>query len=146
MRFTPRSSMTSFAVAIEPAAQPRLAAVALVVHLAAATSPWLTRVPPWAAVLLTLVALASLPSTIAAVPGPHHRLAGFVLDGARCRVRGRDGGAWLPAELGPRSRAFAGLVFLDVRAGGRRLAWLVPRGSVPAGAFRSLKARVRLTC
>ncbi len=56
----PRSSMTSFAVAIEPAAQPRLAALALAVHLAAAASPWLARVPPWLAVPLTLVALASL--------------------------------------------------------------------------------------
>ena len=58
----------------------------------------------------------------------------------------RAGGAWLPAELGPRSRAFAGLVFLDIRAGGRRLAWLLPRGSVPAGPFRRFKARIRLTC
>ena len=138
--------MTSFAVAIEPTPQPRLAAVALAVHLAAAASPWLTQVPPWPAALLTLVALVSLPATLAAVPGRHHRLAGFILDGEGCRVRGFDDGAWRPAELGSRSRTFADLVFLDIRAGGRRLAWLLPRGSVPAGAFRRLKARVRLTC
>ncbi len=138
--------MTSFAVAIEPAAQPRLAAAALAVHLAVAASPWVAHVPPTLAALLTIVALASLASTLAAVPGPHHRLAGLRLDGAGCRVRAREGDAWEPVELGPRSRAMAGLVYLDIRARERRLAWLLPQDSVPAGAFRSLKARVRLTC
>ena len=138
--------MTSFAVAIEPAAQPRLAAIALAVHLAAAASPWLARVPSWLAVPLTLVALATLASTLAAVPGPHHRLTGLRLETGAWSVRMRANGAWLPAEPGPRSRAFAGLVFLDIRVGGRRLAWLLPRGSVPASAFRRCKARVRLTC
>ena len=138
--------MTSFAVRIEPAPQPRLAALALAVHLAAAASPWVAHVAPGPAVMMSLVALLGLASTLAAVPGRHHRLAELVLDGEGCRVRIRAGGTWVPAEIGPRSRAMAGLVFLDVRAGGRRLAWLLPQDAVPAGAFRSLKARVRLTC
>lgn len=138
--------MTSFAVKIEPAPQPRLAALALVVHLAAAASPWVAHVAPGPAVLMSLVALLGLASTLAAVPGRHHRLAELVLDGEGCRARMRAGVTWEPAEIGPRSRALAGLVFLDVRAGRRRLAWILPRDAVPAGAFRSLKARVRLTC
>jgi hypothetical protein len=138
--------MTSFAVTIEPASQPRLAALALVAHLAAAASPWVAHVAPGPAVLMSLVALLGLASTLAAVPGRHHRLAELVLDGDGCRARLRVGGTWEPAEIGPRSRALAGLVFLDIRAGRRRLAWLLPRDAVEAGAFRSLKARVRLTC
>ncbi|HWN06349.1 MAG TPA: hypothetical protein VNO53_04215 [Steroidobacteraceae bacterium] len=138
--------MTSFAVTIEPAPQPRLAVLALVVHLAAAASPWVAHVAYGPAVLMSLLALIGLASTLAAVPGRHHRLAELVLDGEGCRARIRSGGTWEPAEIGPRSRALAGLVFLDIRAGGRRLAWLLPRDAVQAGAFRSLKARVRLTC
>jgi len=138
--------MTSFAVAIEPPADPRLAAFAFAVHLAAATSPWIARVPPWLAVPLTLVALAGLASTLAAVPGPHHCLVGLRRDREGWSVRMRDGGAWLAAELGPGSRAMHGLAFLDIRAGGRRHAWLLTRRTVPAGPFRNLKARIRLTC
>ena len=138
--------MTSFAVTLEPDPQPRLAAIALVVHLAAAASPWVAHVAPGPAVLMSAVAIFSVASTLAAVPGRHHRLAELRLDGEGCRVRMRHGGTWEPAEIGPRSRALAGLVFLDIRAGGRRLAWLLPRDAVQAGAFRSLKARIRLTC
>jgi hypothetical protein len=141
-----RSSMTSFAIELEPAPQPRLAALALVVHLAAAAGPWIAHVAPGPAALMSLLALVALASTLAAVPGRHHRLAELLLDGEGCRVRMRAGGTWEPAEIGPRSRALAGLVFLDIRAGGRSLAWLLPRDAVQAGAFRSLKARVRLTC
>jgi len=142
----PRSSMTSFALAIEPPAQARLAALALLVHLAAAACPWIARVPPALAAPLSLLALAGLASTLAAVPGPHHRLAGLRCDRDGCRVRLREGGQWLAAEIGPRSRAVAGLACLDVRAGGRRYAWLLPRGTVPAGPFRRLKAWIRVTC
>ena len=138
--------MTSFAVTLEPEPQPRLAALALVVHLAAAASPWVAHVAPGPAVLMSLVALLGLASTLAAVPGRHHRLAAFVLDMEGCRARMRDGGTWEPAAIGPGSRAMSGLVYLDIRAGGRRFAWLLPRDAVPAGAFRSLKARIRLTC
>lgn len=138
--------MTSFAVTLEPEPQPRLAALALVVHLAAAASPWVAHVAPGPAALMSLVALLGLASTLAAVPGRHHRLAEFVLDVAGCRARMRDGGTWEPAKIGPRSRAMSGLVYLDIRAGGRRFAWLLPRDAVQAGAFRSLKARIRLTC
>ena len=142
----PRSSMTSFAVAIEPPAHPRLAALALAVHLAAAASPWVAHVPPGLAVPLSLLALGSFASTLAVVPGPHHPLAGLRLDREGCRVRLREGGPWLTAEIGPRTRAMAGLAFLDVRAGGRRYAWLLSRGAVPAGPFRRLKAWIRATC
>jgi hypothetical protein len=138
--------MTSFAVTLEPAPQPRLAALALVVHVAAAASPWVAHVAAGPALLMSLAALIGLASTLAAVPGRHHRLAELVLEGKGCRVRIRDGRTWEPAEIGPRSRALASLVFLDIRAGGRRISWLLPRDAVEAGAFRTLKARVRLTC
>ena len=138
--------MTSFAVALEPAASPRLAGLAVLVHLAACASPWFARVPDGLAALLTAAAIAGLAPSLAAVPGPHHRLAALRVDGAGCRVRLRDAQDWQPATLGPGSRAFAGLVFLDVGAGRRRLAWLLPRAAVPAGDFRRLKARVRMTC
>ncbi len=138
--------MTSFAVAIEPQPQPRLAAVALAVHAAAAASPWLAHVPAGAAALLSLAALAGLASTLAAVPGRHHRLAALAVGPGGCRVRLSQGDNWLRAELGPRSRALPGLVFLEIRSAGRRIAWLLPRGAAAPDAFRALKARVRLTC
>jgi hypothetical protein len=138
--------MTSFAVAIEPRAQSRLAALALLVHLAAAAGSWIARVPPALAAPLSLLALASLASTLAAVPGPHHRLAGLRRDCEGCRVRLREGGPWRAAEIGPRSWAIAGLACLDVRAGGQRYAWLLPRGAAPAGPFRRLKAWIRVSC
>ena len=138
--------MTSFAVALEPGASPRLACAALAVHLAVAASPWLAGVPRSLATVLALVALAGLASSLAAVPGPHHRLAALRIGAAGCRLRRRGSDEWEPAALGPGSRAFADLVFLDIRSGRGRLAWLLPRAAVPAGTFRRLKARVRLTC
>ncbi|HEU4516103.1 MAG TPA: hypothetical protein VFR77_02270 [Steroidobacteraceae bacterium] len=138
--------MTSFAVALEPVAAPRLACTALVVHLAVSASPWFAGVPGWLAAILAVCALAGLASSLAAVPGPHHRLAALRIDGADCRIRRRGSEHWQPATLGPGSRAFADLLYLDIRAGGGRLAWLLPRSAVPAGDFRRLKARVRLTC
>jgi hypothetical protein len=53
---------------------------------------------------------------------------------------------WQAAALGPASRAFAQGVLLELRSGGRRLAWLLPRRALPAAEFRRLKARIRLTC
>jgi hypothetical protein len=138
--------MTSFAVALEPAAAPRLAALALAVHGTAALCPWIARVPAALALPLSLAALASLGSSIRTLPGRHHRLAALALEGRSCRVRLRGSEEWLPAELGPRCRAFAGLALLDVRAGRRRFAWLLPRDAVPPDPFRRLKARLRLTC
>jgi hypothetical protein len=146
MRRTPRSSMTSFAVAIEPAAAPRFAAAALAVHVAAAASPWIAHVPAPLAIPLSLLALAGFAWTLAALPGAHHRLGALELDGTGCRVRLRDSRAWVPAELGARSRAYPALVLVDVRVAGRRHAWLLGHGSVPADPLRRLKARVRLSC
>ena len=138
--------MTSFAVALEPAASPRLAFLAVVVHAAAAASPWLARVPVWLAIPLTVAALAGLASSLAAVPGPHHRLSALRFDGAGCRVRLRGSQAWQPATMGPGSRAFAGIAFVEIRTAGARLTWLLTRSAAPAGSFRSLKARLRLSC
>jgi hypothetical protein len=132
--------MTSFIVEIEPAAAPRLAGLALIVHLAAAASPWLARLPRWSAVALTAAAVASLAWSIAAVPGRHQRLEALRIDAAGCRVRLHG------SRLGSKSRAYAELAFLDIRMGKARLSWLLPRSAAPAGAFRRLKARIRLSC
>ena len=112
--------MTSFAVAIEPDESPRLAALALLLHLAAAASPWFARV---------------------AAP-----LAALAIDARGCRVRLRGQQDFLVAELGTGSRAYPWLVHVDIRAGGRRFGWLVAAGSLPPGQFRRLKARIRLSC
>jgi hypothetical protein len=138
--------MTSFSVALEPAPAPRLAAAALLLHLAVAASPWIARVPAPFAALASLVALAALADTLAALPGRHHRLAALVLDGHGCRVRAQGSSVWMPAELGPRSRAYRAAVLLDLRAAGRRHAWLLTRAAVPTGPFRRLRARIRLAC
>jgi hypothetical protein len=138
--------MTSFAVAIEPAAAPRVAAAALAAHLAAAAGPWIAGVPAPLAIPLSLLSIAAIGWTLAALPGGHHRLAALELDGKGCRVRMRRSDAWLPAELGARSRAYPAVVLLDIRVSGRRRAWVLTRASVPADPFRRLKARIRLSC
>jgi hypothetical protein len=138
--------MTSFSVALEPPPAPRLAAAALAVHLAVAASPWIARVHAPFAALLSVVALAGLAATLAALPGRHHRLAALTLYGRCCRVRAQGSPDWMPAELGPRSRAWPAAVLIDLRAAGRRHAWVLTRASAPAGTFRRLKARIRLTC
>jgi hypothetical protein len=138
--------MTSFAVAVEPADAPRLAFAALAVHLFAAACPWIARVPAGLASLLSVVALLGLASTLAAVPGRQHRLAALALDGTGCRVRLRGSANWQPAGVGRGSRVFAGIICLEVRTGGRRIAWVLPRATAAPAAFRRLKARVRLTC
>jgi len=138
--------MTSFAVALEPAPAPRLAAGALFVHLAAAAAPWIARVPTLPAALLSAAALAGFAWTLARIPGRHARLAGVVIedDGWRIRLRGAPG--WVPAELGSGARAYAALAYLEVRAGERRFGWLLTPRGLPPGAFRRLKARIRLSC
>ncbi|MGH6887370.1 MAG: hypothetical protein ACREGK_14995, partial [Geminicoccales bacterium] len=72
--------MTSFALAIEPAATPRLAAAAFLAHLAAAASPWLARVAPPAAIALSLAASVAFAWTLARIPGRHAALAACVFD------------------------------------------------------------------
>jgi hypothetical protein len=138
--------MTSFIVEIEPAAAPRLACLALIVHLAAAASPWLAHLRRGSAVMLTAAALASLVSSIAAVTGPHQRVKALRIDAAGCRVRMRGSREWQAATLGPGSRVFANLAFLDIRTREGRRPWLLTRSAAPSGSFRRLKARVRLSC
>ena len=138
--------MTSFAVDLEPAASPRLAFVALAVHVAAAASPWVAHVPGGLAIALTMASLAGLASTLAAVPGPHHRMSALRIDASGCRVRLRGTQSWQRATIAPGSTALADIAFLDIRCEGRRLTWLLTRQAVPAGSFRGLKARLRLSC
>ncbi len=126
--------------------QPRLAAVALLVHLAAAAGPWVARVESGLAAALSVLALAGLASTLARVPGRHCRLAAFAVDGRGCRVRLAGVRGWRSADIGAGARAYAPVVNLAVLVEGRRLGWLLPRGAIPEADFRRLKARVRLTC
>jgi len=137
--------MTSFAVSIEPVAQPRLAALVLLAHLLAAAAPWIARCTPALAVPLSVLALAGLAATIARLPGPHCTLCGLALDARSCRARLQQTGAWRPAAIGPGTRAYAALVVLELVTDGRRVGWLLPRGSLPAEEFRRLKALIRLS-
>jgi hypothetical protein len=136
--------MTSFAVAIEPAAQPRLAALLLLMHGIAAAGPWIARCPTVPAAALSLLALAGLGWSLARVPGTHCTLRGLVLDAGGCRVRLRPGTEWLPGAIGPGTRAYGACIVLDLVANGRRVGWLLPRTALPADDFRRLKALVRL--
>ena len=138
--------MTSFDVAIEPIALPRVAAAALLVHLAAAAIPWFARVTPPLAAALTLIAVAGLALTLGRLPGRHCGLASLAIDVHGCRVKLRGRQDFFAAELGPGSRAYASLALVDIRAGDRRFGWLLPAGSLPPGQFRRLKARIRLSC
>ena len=138
--------MTSFTVAIEPRAQTRLAALALLFHAAAAASPWVARCGTSLALALSALALLSLAATIARIPGPHCWLARFEVDADGCRARLRRCDADLPATLQPATRAYSSLVVLDLAVQGRRHGWLLTRSSLPANEFRRLKARIRLAC
>ncbi len=137
--------MTSFAIAIEPEAQPRLASVLSLTHAVAAAGPWIAHCPPALAAGLSLLALAGLLPSLARVPGPHCRLQAVRRDagGWRVRLLGQDG--YLAATLGPATRATAALIVLEVVAGGRRFGWLLPREALPADEFRRLKALIRLS-
>lgn len=137
--------MTSFAIAIEPAAQPRLAALLLLTHGFAAASPWIARCPPLLAAGLSLLALAGLLGSLARVPGPHCALQGLQLDPGGCRLRLLGQDRLLPGTIGPGTRATAAIIALDVVADGRRIGWLLPRGALPADEFRRLKVLLRLS-
>lgn len=136
--------MKSFDVAVEPAASPRLAASAALFHATAAALPWIARVPPVFAALLSLLAIAGFAWTVSRLPGRHARLAALRLDARGCRIRLRGGREWHRAEVTPRSRAFAALLVIDLRSRGRRHGWLLARECLPEAAFRRLKARVGL--
>lgn len=138
--------MTSFAVNLEPAAVPRLAAAVLLFHVFAALAPWLARVPMPLGAVLALTALAGLAHSISRLPGRHCALAGVRHDGRRWAVRLAGSRGWLPAELCGSSRAYPGLVHVRLKAGTRRVGWLLPSGSIPVSDFRRLKARIRLAC
>ncbi len=141
------SSMTSFAAAIEPAAAPRVAAVALLVHSLAAAAPWLARVEAPLAALLTLGAIAGFALSLRRLPGRHCPLAAIELDASgSCYARLSRSPEWLRAELGPGSRAYASLAVVDIRAGDRRYGWVLPRAALSQDEFRRLKARIRLSC
>jgi hypothetical protein len=138
--------MTSFGLRLEPVRAPRVAAAVFLYHAMACAVPWLARVPAGLATALTLAAFAGFALTLTQLPGAHCRLGGVRHDGRGWKVRLAGGAEWLPAELSAASRAYPGLVYLRFRVGRRRPAWLLAAGSVPAGDFRRLKARVRLAC
>ncbi len=140
------SSMTSFAVRIEPRAQPRLAATVLLAHVLAAAWPWFAGAMPVLAASLSIVTLAGFVLSLGFVPGRHCRLRAFALEGRDCRVRLAGRPLWLPARLGAGARAYASLVLMEVMVGGRRFGWLLPRTALPSDEFRRLKARIRLSC
>jgi hypothetical protein len=138
--------MKSFAVAIEPPAQPRLAALALAVHAVAAASPWLAHVAPPAAAALSLIALSGLVATLSRVPGRHCRLAAVAFDARGCRARIAGASAYGPACFGAGSRALPCLVSLELDVDGCRLGWLLPGWALAPGDFRRLRARIRMAC
>ena len=138
--------MTSFAVAIEPGAQPRLAAAVFLAHVLAAAWPWFAGAVPPLAASLSSVALAGLVLSLGFVPGRHCRLRAIALEDRDCRVRLSGQPLWLPARLGAGARAYAPLVLIEVLVDGRRLGWLLPRAALPPDEFRRLKARIRLSC
>lgn len=137
--------MTSFAVAIEPAPQQRLAALLLLTHLFAAASPWIARCPPMLATAMSVLAMAGLLASLARVPGPHCLLRSLTLDADGCRIRLAGQDTVLKASIGPGTRVYAALIVLDLVAGGRRHGWLLPRRTLPTTDFRRLKALIRLT-
>jgi len=138
--------MTSFCLAIEPRPEPRLAAWLLLAHAAAAAAPWVAHCPAWLAAGASGLALAGLVANLARLPGPHCRLQAVAwrADGWRVRLSGSEN--WLPAAPTNAARACAGLVVLEVTAAGRKHGWLLSRAALPAGAWRRLKALIRLAC
>jgi len=138
--------MTSFAVRLEPAAAPRLAAAVLLFHLLAALAPLLARVPAALGAVFAVTALVGLVQTLSRLPGRHCTLAEVRHDGRQWTVRLAGSRSWLPAELCDASRAYSRLVYIRFEAETRHVGWLLPSGSVPAGDFRRLKARIRLAC
>ena len=138
--------MTSFTFVVEPAPQPRLAAGLLLFHAAIAALPWFTRCPPPFALALSVLAVIGFACNLGRVPGRHCRLQAAAADPDGWRVRIAGEAVWRAATLAPESRALAHGVLLELRAGGWRLGWLLPRRALSAAEFRRLRARVRLTC
>ena len=138
--------MKSFAVRLDPAADPRLAAAVLLLHLLSAAAPWLARVPALSGMVLSAIALAGLVLTLAELPGRHCRLAEACYDGRGWRIRLAGSRTWLPAELCRASRTYPMLVRIGFRASCGQVGWLLRPGSVPANDFRRLKAHIRLAC
>lgn len=138
--------MTSFSLAIEPQAEPRLAAYLLLAHAGAAASPWIAHCPPWVAAGASGLALAGLWASLARLPGRHCKLQAVAWDAGGWRLRSVGSDKWLPATPTPASRAYSGAVFLELEAAGRKRGWLLSRRALPAGDFRRLKALIRLAC
>ena len=138
--------MKSFAVRLEPATEPRLAAALLLFHLVSAAAPWIARAPALLGAVLSAIALAGLALTLAQLPGRHCRLVEARHDGHGWHIRLAGSPHWLPAGLCPASRAYPALVRVGFRADRRRVGWLLRPGSVPADDFRRLKAHIRLAC
>jgi len=138
--------MTSFALVIEPAPQPRLAAGLLLAHAAIAALPWVTRCPAPLALALDVLTAAGFAGLIGRVPGRHCRLQAVAADHGGWRVRRAGEAGWRPATLGKASRALAEGMQLELHCEGRRVGWLLARGALPPTEFRRLKARIRLAC
>jgi hypothetical protein len=108
--------MTSFAAAIEPAAAPRLAAAALLVHSLAAAAPWVARVDAPVAALLTLVRDRGFALSLGGLPGRHCPLAAIELDASGSVTHGFPGpgmaargtGTWFTGLSVARGRGYPG--------------------------------------
>ena len=118
---------------------PGLAAGLALLCLAAAALPWLAGVPAGPALLLSALALASLPSALRSVPGRActfkvvtHGPGGLSLPPARSLLR-----------LLPSTRIFPALVLLVADLDGRRRVLWIPRRSLPPADFRRLKVALR---
>lgn len=138
--------MTSFSLAIEPQAEPRLAAYLLLVHAGAAASPWIAHCPPWVAAGASSLAFAGLWASLVRLPGRHCRLQAVAWDASGWRLRFAGEENWLPASPTTASRASAGVVLLELESAGRKHGWLLSRGALPTGDFRRLKVLIRLAC
>lgn len=138
--------MTSFPVEIEPSLQPRLAAGVLLLHLLAAALPWVSRCPAWLAGSLSVLALGGLAATLACLSGPHCLLQRLAYREESWHAMLAGDRSEVPAQLGPGTRVYAGLVVVDVRAQRGRMGWLLPRAALPPVEFRRLKVRLRLAC
>lgn len=138
--------MNSFPVELEPAACPRLAAGLGVLHLAAALLPWVTRCAALTAVSLSGLAVAGLWLSIVRTPGAHNPLRRVACRHGQWYLWLGESGPAIAAVPGPGTRVYSGWVVLDLRAGGSRFGWLLPRPATSPDDFRHLKARLRLAC
>jgi hypothetical protein len=118
---------------------PGLAAGLALVCLAAAALPWLAGVPAGPALLLSVLALAPLPSARRSVPG---RGCAF-----KAVAHGPEGLSLPPAgpalRLLPSTRVFRSFVLLVAELDGRRRVLWISRESLPPADFRRLKVALR---